>query len=108
MYLAVSINGGGFIHVNHAPTCTMMVHRETRGLQYEVPVSAGQGDLRWKCRTIPPNKCAVGIAELTPEGGVAALWVPEKQEAEWRKRLKTWNGCYGSWPVHTWKEEEHG
>lgn len=105
MYIPVSINSGGFIHVN-AAACHKMVHRETRGLQYETPAASAQGDLRFHCRSIPAGKRAVGIAQLTPEGGVEALWVPESQRDEWTELLKVWKGCYGAWPVHTWKEED--
>jgi hypothetical protein len=102
MYLAVCINSGGYIYVN--ALSRKMVHRETRGLHHEFPCSAGQGDLRWKCGSTPSGMRGTGIAQLTAEGGVEALWVPESQAGEWRELLKIWNGCYGSWPVHTWKE----
>ena len=104
MYLAVSINSGGYIYTNN-PFGNVMVHRETRGLDKDHVCSPGQGDLRYKCRSIPAGRRAVGIAQLAEHGGVEAIWVPESQKDEWTELLKIWKGCYGTWPVHTWKEE---
>jgi len=102
-YIAVTIDGGGYIRTNN-PFGNIMIHRETLNIHVDHVCSPAQGDLRYKCRTIPAGKVGTGIAQLRDDGGVDTLWVPESQESVWRDKLKIWKGCYGAWPVQTYKE----
>jgi hypothetical protein len=92
-FRAAWINEGGYIYVEDTISRSM-VHRETRNLHYDTQAVPTLDEA--KRGLVDENNM---ILELTPSGGGAAVWVKSEDAPEVRRRLQTWSGCYGAWPV---------
>jgi len=99
MYVLAEIDEGGFIYTIPQQGWRDMVHKESNfPLRHEVLYE----QLRFAEEDLPeesPYGNPTLILRVEEGGGANMIWCHAEVEDTIRKRLKTWAGCYGAWPV---------
>lgn len=99
MYVLAEIDGGGFIYTLPQAGGREMVHKESIfPLRHEVLYE----QLRFAEADLPeesPYGNPTFILRVEEGDGADMIWCHSAVEELIRKRLRTWSGCYGAWPV---------
>lgn len=100
-YCLGAINSGGYIFAQ-APgeyNDQRMVHRETIFPWPGQEIHPSLADAKEVLIPLTEKGSPGLILEVRNGAGVQAIWCASEHLPEVKKRLKTWSGCYGAWPV---------
>ena len=99
-YVIAEIEPAGYIRIDAEFSLDRTVHRETRNIDALTEYFDRLEDAKeqWS----PEGDKS--ILALNREGGVESIWMAKSQVPELGKRLKTFSGCYGRWPILTFYE----
>lgn len=99
MYVLAEIDNGGFIYTMPQVGGRTMVHKES---VFPLDYGVMYDQLRFAEADLPeesPYGNPTFILRVEEGAGANMIWCHEAVEELIRKRLRTWAGCYGAWPV---------